>query len=278
MEHNPELDKLLDAPANLGSKSPTLADNIDTSELDSKLDTLVEKNQEEVSSPPEKGDVADSDTEEARVPVSRFRKTRQELIDMREELEARRLADARRDDDLAAIRAELRSKPTNGALPDWWTNLYGDDENSRKGYELHVQAQTQTKEEIRKELREESIREQRESAERQTAILEDIDDQMDELEDTAKRKLTDVEKTAILDVVERYTPSDENGNFLGAMLPLDRAYAIFQMEQTQKRGSNNARKEVSRIASATSQGDTSSSQASPPGQRVKGAWRSKYGW
>ncbi len=60
-----------------------------------------------------------------------------------------------------------------------------------------------------------------------------IDEQFLELQDLIGRELSEDEQSAILDIVDEYTPKDKDGNFLCSLLPFDYAWEIYE---TQNRG------------------------------------------
>lgn len=241
-----ERERLLDQPVNLNSigKLPS---------IDDLIGDLKKKDDDEVvvSSDTKKDDVADGD--EGRVPASRFRKTRQELIELREAQATRDARDADIFSELARLREQVSRTPRSDKLPEKWIALYGDSEQSQGAYQMY---QDQLREMLQSQKQElETAQEQRlrEAAEQRKTVSDSIDDGMEDLEADVGKKLTDSEKEAILDVVERYSPENEDGTY-DALIPLDKAYEIYEMEQA-KKGGGAAKRRVAEIASAATEGE-----------------------
>ncbi|MDR3642873.1 MAG: hypothetical protein P4L74_04575 [Candidatus Doudnabacteria bacterium] len=61
-----------------------------------------------------------------------------------------------------------------------------------------------------------------------------IDEQFLELEEIVGRELTEEEQSAILDIVDEYTPKDKDGNYLCSLLPFDYAWEIYEVKNRGK--------------------------------------------
>lgn len=262
-----EIDKLLDSPAT-GSdgqltkiSGPHLGDQADTTELDG---------QAAATSSAENEDVGLDD--EPKVPKSRFRKTREELIEAKRALA--KLDDVQRE--LDALKSERRSEPQiNGdSTPDWWIELYGDSDESIKGYKTYRKGMLQEREELRTQLKEEQQREERERKEFEEAVSDQFDDQLEELEETTGKKFKDSEASALLDIVAEYSPTAEDGSYV-SYISLNKAYEIYEMKQTAGRGNRGAKDRLARIANISSQGESSA----PPAPRAPqwGDWTRRLG-
>jgi hypothetical protein len=55
-----------------------------------------------------------------------------------------------------------------------------------------------------------------------------IDELLEDLEAEIGRKLSEDETSAVLDIVDEYTPKDNKGNYLVELLPFDYAWEIYQ--------------------------------------------------
>lgn len=234
-----EKEKLLDQPVDMN--------NLGRPSLDALLGDL-KKDGEQVAATSD----ADKD-DEGKVPASRFRKTRQELIELRERDAERTAREADIFNELARLRQEVAKGPRNDALPSKWVELYGDTDQSKVAYQLY---QEQIKEMLDSQRQaSESDRQQqaRLEAEGRAAVADSIDDGIEELEVSTGKTFTDAEKEALLDVVERYSPENDDGTF-NALIPLDRAYQIYEMEQASKNGGA-AKRRVAEIASAATEGE-----------------------
>lgn len=54
-----------------------------------------------------------------------------------------------------------------------------------------------------------------------------IDDRLEYLARVAGRELTEEEQCGVLDIVDEYTPKDENGNYTGPVIPFLTAWKIY---------------------------------------------------
>lgn len=231
-------------------KGPSLADVAQDSKEDVKEDAPEE---------------TDSGGKKVRIPASRLKT----LTSKVNELEAKLQESQTYAERVAALEAQLReSRNSDDDLPDWWKDSYGDDENSRKGYknQQRIFREEMTREFERREA--DRMAQEAERAERIESIENSFDQQMDELEETIGRELTDTQKSELLDIVGEYSPQ-EDGKYL-AYMPVDKAYEIWQHTQTQ----SPAKQEMARIA-----GISSSGSASPESSKERpqwGDWRKRF--
>ena len=199
-----------------------------------------------------------------RIPASRLKTLTSEIETLRSQVQSTQGYQER----IAALEAQLHSNKDD-QLPDWWKEAYGDNELSKKGYEnqkrimerefdaglQRLEAQRQADEEAR--------------TERVEAIEATFDGQMDDLEETLGRELTDNQKGEIMDIVGEYSPME--GDKYLAYMPINKAYDIWQKGQI----SNPAKQEMARIAGTSSSGG--SSQTSSPNAPQWGDWRKRFG-
>jgi hypothetical protein len=247
-----DLDKLLDAPAFgadglLNDSGPSLGDQVDASELD----------QATAPSPAENDD-------EDRVPVSRFRKTREELISAREQLASFNTLQQ----ELAEIKNELRSsrsQSATSATKDAWVKLYGDSSESIEAYDLQQSYLASVRDDLKNEMREESLKEQQYRTDTQEAVSNQFDDQRELLEESLGKALKDDDAASLLEIVEEFSPQNDDGTYNPeSLMSLEKAYDIFQMRRNAPRGNRASKDELSRIASASSEGSTQTTSSERP--------------
>ena len=58
-----------------------------------------------------------------------------------------------------------------------------------------------------------------------------IDELLEDLEEDSGRELTEHETSAILDIVDEYTPKDDKGNYIVELLPFDYAWEIYEAKK-----------------------------------------------
>lgn len=199
--------------------------------------------------------------EENKVPYSRFRNVHTnwreaerkaaEAEERAQELE-RRLSE----------RAEQRTFQSS-ETPEWWTRLYGDTPTVKDAYSIWAQNNKPlTKEEVREEARREWEEVQRGETRRINENLRTIDDTLEDLSINLGRELSEAEQGALLDIMDDYTPKDEDGMYLGPLFSADKAWEIYEMQSEAQKASVKAkRNKVGRFVSSGSNGEPSSSSA-----------------
>lgn len=132
-----------------------------------------------------------------------------------------------------------------GVLPGSWIRLYGDSDASREAYSLELIRQREIEE--RAERRAIEAYERRSTEERQALSSNErlIDDRLEDLSALLGRDLTEKEESAVLDIVDEYTPKDEYGNYAGDTIPFEKAWEIYEMRnehvaQAAKKSRSNA--------------------------------------
>lgn len=206
----------------------------------------------------EKPDVT-SDDEGQKVPYSRL----QSVIEARREAERKAEEAEQRYQELLASRNSDTNRNQGdgqtyaGSLPEWWVKLYGDSEESKQAYGYELERQRQ----IREEARQEAIEAVRQERAQEGQVLAEnertIDNKLEDLALTLGRDLTDKEETAVLDIVDEYTPKDENGNYAGDLIPFDKAYEIYELRQSKATGKvNKARQTPTALTSARSESES----------------------
>lgn len=229
-----------------------------------------EETQTEVSQPKEeiKDEEVQTDdsVEEQKVPYSRFKKYHDMAKEFEEKLQA---YDAKFQEF-----SKSREVESNTSLPDYWVELYGDSDASEKAFKI-TQSQNET---IKREAVEEAKRAYREEIQQENLIeqrnVETIDSNLEALSDALGRGLTQKEESALLDIVDDFTPKDRDGNYIGATIPFEKAWEIYEMKQN----SINAPKKQSRDSVAALNGTSSQGESSVQADKDKNfnplAWNS----
>lgn len=73
---------------------------------------------------------------------------------------------------------------------------------------------------------------QRQEALRINDNVSEIDDRLEDLTEYLGRELTEDETSAILDIVDEYTPKDSDGNYLVGLIPFDYAWEVYQAKKS----------------------------------------------
>lgn len=243
----------LNAPA-FGDKAQKVEDLEPTQEAPAEEaaaepEEKVEKGEEE-----EKAE-GESEEEPARVKYSRFKNVHTRAVD------AETRADkAEREAEELRVRLD-NLKPADedrSEVPAYWEKLYGDSPEAKEAWRL----QRQHDEVLKRETREEAVRAYREEREQEVSRTQEnlaqIDTQFEALSDFVGRDLTDKEQSTILDIVDEYTPKDKEGNYLGAVIPFEKAWEIHELKtQAAKAPKQKSRDAVASLSSAPTQGETS---------------------
>jgi hypothetical protein len=208
-----------------------------------------DENESQVVEPVKSSDEED----DQKVPYSRFKKFHDLASEREHENELLKV-------ELETLRSVHR-EPIDDKLPEWWVKLYGDSDASKEAWGI----QSEQNEQFRSQVKEEAIssirEEQQKEAVRVSENINTIDQSIDALETDLGRTLTEKEQTGLLDIVDDYTPKDEDGNYLGAPIAFDKAWEILQLkskvaiEPTQKAKAN-----VASIISSQNSGEPTAEQ------------------
>jgi len=184
---------------------------------------------------------------ESKVPYSRFKKFHDEALELRQKV--------------ADIEARMDQEPeskTESEMPAFWVELYGDSDASKKAWKIQseqnealiAQAQEKAIEAVRNERYQE--------AERVETNVSYLDDQIDTLSAKVGRDLTDKEQSDILDIIDEYTPKDEEGNYAGDIIPMDKAWEIYELKnQVAKAPKQASRDSIASLSGTATQGSSS---------------------
>jgi hypothetical protein len=194
-----------------------------------------------------------TEDDEQKVPYSRMKS----VIEARREAEYRAEEAEERLNQLLSRRDEPRRQETseveqyNGALPPYWAKMYGDNENSRLAYSYELERQEALKEELRRDALD-AVRQERNQESQVIATNErTIDENLEDLSYGLGRDLSDREEAAILDIVDEYTPKDDDGNYSGKLIPFEKAWEIFTLRQAQSSGTASRQRRESTMATNT---------------------------
>ena len=197
------------------------------------------------------------EVEEQRVPYSRFETVR------RQKDEAERDAEEARSILRQALSRQPDTTPSQSSYDEDYARelkkLYGDSPVAQEIIEINLKHQHEIEE--RAERRAIEAIERREHSE--TIALRDneatIDQRLESLSDYLGRKLSDGEESAILDIVDEYTPTGEDGKYAGEILPFDKAWEIYELKNaSQGQSSRRARNAATVASSARSEGESTS--------------------
>lgn len=195
-----------------------------------------EQSEREQTPPPVDGGVpAIPETEEQKVPYSRMKSVidRARDAERRAEEAEEALAQSRSARQNIAPEHDDTVHPYNGSLPVWWVKMYGDNDVAREAYSYELVRQEQ----IRDEAKREAIEAVRAERSQESQILAEnertIDERLEDLSMGMGRDLTEKEELALLDIVDEYTPKDADGNYSGDLLPMDKAWEIHTLRQSQ---------------------------------------------
>jgi hypothetical protein len=225
--------------------------------------------------------VADSseEEEESKVPYSRFKKFHDQARENEKEAQYwREQAESLRTREPKETPTDYQSK----AL-DLWIENYGDTEASRKAFRNQQEINRIEREEYRAELKREAleaVRNERYQETRQTEEnLEVIDDNIDSLKEYLGRSITSREESALLDIIDDYTPKDDDGNYAGPLISMDKAWKIYQMQTKSSKSSDvNSRDGIASITGSQSYGETNITEADKNFNPLeRGTWKKRLG-
>ena len=195
--------------------------------------------------------------EETKVPYSRFKK----FHDAAKEAEEEALKWKQRAEELEQQKFERREIVVEGEVPSWWKELYGDTEVSQKAYKI----QSQHEADIASQAEDRAFRRLQETqqaeANRYQENLSSIDEHLELVSAVAGRDLTEDEQSKLLDIVDEFTPKDDDGNYAGSLISPDKAWEIYEMKNQSAHAQRKAsRNEVASIISSQSSGEPNADQ------------------
>lgn len=252
----------LNAPAfGPGSQSGDVLNKVEPS-----VEEQPEVKQEEEES-------VETSVEENKVPYSRFKKYHDEARQAKIEAEEWR----RKAEELEQQRP-TRYEEDDSSMPSYWKELYGDSDASRRAWQI----QEQREQEIEKRAYEAALRATEEQEliqqERIEGNVAAIDENFELLSDYVGRELTAKEQSAILDIVDDFTPKDEYGRYAGPLIPFDKAWEMYELKQGSARASQRKdRDNVAALSGTSSQGNTEVNEEADRNWNplARGTWRKR---
>lgn len=192
------------------------------------------------------------ETEEQKVPYSRFKKFHDRALQAEAEAAEWRSK---------AQRSLEPERESESEVPGYWKELYGDSDASLRAWKINERAQQELIEKAEARALEAVQSERQQETERVRSNEELIDQNLEALQDYAGHQLSEREQSAILDIVDEYTPKDDDGNYLGATIPFEKAWDIYELkQQVSKAPRNQSRDRVAALNSSQSQGEPNSDQ------------------
>lgn len=148
-----------------------------------------------------------------------------------------------------------------GNLPSYWVKLFGDSESSREAYGLE-QDRIAKIEERAEQRALEAIDKRYENENRAIAQNERVlDNRLEDFSMALGRDLTETEQSALLDIVDEYTPTGEDGKYLGELIPFEKAWEVYQLRQgTQQNSARERRGTATSLTSSRSEGEPTSQE------------------
>lgn len=222
------------------------------------FETKPEETSVEVTKPEIKEEVSEEETEtpvgENKVAYSRFKTIHQRALDAEAEAEHWRLK-AEEIEQTRSRFSESRTESTE--MPREWEALYGNSEASQKAWGIQLKRE----QDIERRAFEAGQRGAQElkkiETQRVNENLSTINENFEDLSALVGRDLTEKEETAILDIVDNYTAKDNDGNYLGAMMPFDKAWEVYELKQNSgKTVQRKSRDAVASLSGTNSQGAT----------------------
>lgn len=200
-----------------------------------------------------------------RVPFSRFETVNEERIALKERVRLFEEAQERE-------RLEKAAAKGPEGLPEYWVKLYGDSDASKEAYALRQQELADMRETLHADVRKGIQKEQAEAEQRTEETVEDWSTKIDDFAAQSKRKFSDADTDAILDVMDELTPKDAEGNYI--VEPIDylgRAVELYDLRTEKALASKKTAKQTAtKLVSAKSEGTLVT-----PTKEWNGDWRSK---
>lgn len=163
--------------------------------------------------------------------------------------------------ELADLKTD-RNSNVDTAVPDWFSELYGDNLTAWQKYSEHEQART---EEIKASILSQQQQEQENVQKEAEHWNKWVDSQIDELADTGKR----FDRNKLIKVMLEYSPTDAQNN-----LDFDKGYAIYEaLEGKPDTAKSEARKQLADTTIA-SKGETPKRDYLTPAELRNRSWGS----
>lgn len=222
----------------------------------------------------DKEEETDTSAEETKVPYSRFKNIHNRALEAEAEAEKWR----QRAEDIESSRNSTRNDDQDTEIPSYWKELYGDSEASQKAWKI----QERREQEIEQRAYEAGQRGAEELEMKQHQRLEvnvaTIDDNFEDLSAFVGRDLTSKEQSAVLDIVDDFTPKDEYGRYAGPLIPFEKAWEMYELKNNSARSTQRKdRDSVASLSATSSQGNTEVNEEANKSWNplARGTWRSR---
>lgn len=219
-------------------------------------------------------------SEESKVPYSRFKKFHDRALEAeRDAAEWRAKAESANE-----VRRETNTPEID--LQDeaykLWLENFGDNDASRKAWQNNLKINASLEQRAIERAKDEAIKAVQNERENEARQTEDnvklLDESFEDLSALVGRDLTEKEQNDVLDIVDDYTPKDDDGNYLGELLPFNKAWEIYEL----KTAAQKVKKAASRNAVAGISANQTQGEAQVDAEKDKtfnpldwGAWRKR---
>lgn len=227
------------------------------SQPEKKSETEDESTDEDAASDADNSQETD-EKDPPRIPYSRFESVNEAKIRAEMELELLKQQLAQRDAPSSRTQEISEHNP-----PSEFLELYGDTPESRNAWKVQMQLDTKRFAAIEESaakravesLKAAQIQEAQEVEER----VDDMQSSFDEFSAQNKRPLSDLEQDKILDIIDEFTPKDEQGNYVAHFIPVDKAVEIYDLRSSKSSAKKiESKRKASILAGASSEGEPSS--------------------
>jgi len=184
-------------------------------------------------------------------------------IERENELQALRERDAERDRQIAELTAAQQSK-TSTTIPDWFSELYGDNQPAWEKYSVHEQART---EEIEQRILARQQEEQAKAAKEEQFFQNWIDQEVAKLEAEGLK----FDKNELMKTMLDYSPTDGNNN-----LDFKKGFAIYEAlkKEPVNTEKSDARKQLADTTTTTSRSEPAKKDYMTPADLRNKSWSS----
>lgn len=157
---------------------------------------------------------------------------------------------------------------------DRWKKVLGDTPVTKEFYDLLNNEMSAMEQRAAEKASQNLNASQQESVGRIRAAESAIDADVEELEDSLGRDLTDDEAADILSIADEMTPKDSDGNYKRPLVPMTAAYEVYQARQTQNRGNRAvARNRVNSVVGSGRGGIDDAPPTTQKGRPNPDGWR-----
>jgi hypothetical protein len=225
-------------------------------------ESLAETKEEDTAT----SEPVDNDSEEQKVPYSRFKKVVEERNETNNRIQF--LEESLRE---LQENREKSNSTEDIELPPEWVKLYGDGDVAKEAFAVQLKREEQIAEKTIKQVIDTLGRKQEEEISRLSENEETIDNNLGELQEKLGKKLTSKQEEDILNIVDEFSPVGDDGKYV-SLFPFDKAYEIYSLRNASKgQATKQARQSVADLTGNSSEGEVDASSA--PFKRGWDSWR-----